>query len=162
MSTMYVDNVAPLNTAVDGVHIPGHVIQLAHSTTSGNPGSSSTSSFSDTGVSVNITPKYANSKILVIVHQVMAISHDAGHTRVDFRCIEADGTQIYRMDYHGQDGFENLTQRNFSGSGVFQCTNTNQLTFKTQAQRANTTEGNWIPLWYEGSIHTIQALEIAQ
>jgi len=140
----------------------GAVVQMTHSTTAGNASGANSSTFVDTGVSVSITPKYATSKILVIVHQVMAVGTDQGHTRVDFRCIESGGTEIYRMDYHGQDGSSNLTQRNFSGSGVFQCSSTNALTFKTQAQKATTTEGTWNPLWYVDSIHTIQALEIAQ
>jgi len=161
MSTLYVDTITE-KTSGNGVQIPGHVIQLAHSTTAGNTSSANSSSFADTGVSVSITPKYATSKILIIVHQVMAIQTDASHTRVDFRCIESGGTEIYRMDYHGQDGTENQTQRNFSGSGVFQCSSTSALTFKTQAQKANGTEGVWLPLWYTDSIHTIQALEIAQ
>jgi len=161
MSTLFVDTINE-KTSGNGVQIPGHVVQLAHSTTAGSTSSANSSSFADTGVSVSITPKYATSKILIIVHQVMAISTDAGHTRVDFRCIEAGGTEIYRMDYHGQDGTENLTQRNFAGSGVFQCSSTSALTFKTQAQKANGNEGAWYPLRYAESIHTIQALEIAQ
>ena len=148
----------------NGANLPaGSVVQLAHSTTAGGGGSSSASSFTDTGVSVSITPKYATSKILIIVHQVMVITYDGGHTRVDFRCIEAGGTEIYRMDFHGQDqNVGVLTGRNFSGSGVFQCSSTSALTFKTQAQKADGIEGIWYPLWYHDSIHTIQALEIAQ
>jgi len=142
----------------------GSVIQVKHANISGNSGSSTSGSFVDTGVSVNITPKFATSKILVIVHQVMALNPGNSHTRVDFRCIEAGGTEVYRMDYHGHDGVgTSLFQLNFSGSGVFSVSNTNQLTFKTQAQRANGTESDYfIPRWYTDSIHTIQALEIAQ
>ena len=143
---------------------PGHVIQMQNGSISGNSSSSTSGSFVDSGLSVNITPKFSNSKILVIVHQVMAINPGNSHSRVDFRCIEAGGTEVYRMDYHGHDGVgTSLFQLNFSGSGVFSVSNTNQLTFKTQAQRANGTESDYfIPLWYHESTHTIQALEIAQ
>ena len=143
---------------------PGHVIQMQHANINGSSGSTTSASFTDTGVSVNITPKFATSKILVIVHQVMAINPGNSHARVDFRCIEAAGSEIYRMDFHGHDGLgTSLFQLNFSGSGVFQCSSTNQLTFKTQAQKGNGTESDYlIPLWYNDSIHTIQALEIAQ
>jgi hypothetical protein len=70
------------------------------------------------------------------------------------------------LDYHGNDGNDvSNTQRNMSGSGVFQCSNTNQLTFKTQVQKAGpiaSEAGNIFFRWYSGSIHTIQALEVAQ
>ena len=45
---------------------------------------------------------------------------------------------------------------------VFTCSNTNQLTFKTQVQKANGTEGTIYYRWYSESIHTMQLLEIAQ
>ena len=93
----------------------------------------------------------------------MSVVNDGGHARFDFRCIESgSSTQIYRMDYHGSDGAVGNTQRNCSGSGVFTCSNTNQLTFKTQFQKANGTEGTIYPNWYIESIQTMQLLEIAQ
>ena len=163
MSTLFVDTINE-KTSGNGVAIPGHVVQMQNNSISGNSGTSTSGSFVDSGLSVNITPKFSNSKILVIVHQVMAINPGNSHARVDFRCIEAGGTEVYRMDYHGHDGLgTSLFQLNFSGSGVFSVSNTNQLTFKTQAQKANGTESDYfIPLWYTDSIHTIQALEIAQ
>ena len=167
MTTLYVDNIAPnLQSKISAPNLTlptGSVIQMQHANINGSSSTSNSGSFTDTGVSVNITPKFATSKILVIVHQVMAINPGNSHSRVDFRCIEAGGSEIYRMDYHGHDGLgTSLFHLNFSGSGVFQCSATNQLTFKTQAQKANSTESDYfIPLWYHQSIHTIQALEIA-
>ena len=110
--------------------------------------------------------KFATSKILVIVHHVISVANGANHGRVDFKCIESGGTEIYRMDYHGTDGTQNGNiQKNMSGSGVFQCSNTNQLTFKTQVQKANSTAGESGSIfirWYSESKMTITALEIAQ
>jgi len=161
-STLTVDNIVGA-TSSDTVHLPGHVVQLVNSSITGSSGSANSSSWLDTGNTLTITPKYSDSKILVIVHHVVSVQTDNGHTRIDFRCIEnGSSTEIYRMDFHGQDGTTNNTQRNMSGSGVFQCTNTNALTFKTQVQKASTTEGTWYPLWYSDSIHTMQALEVAQ
>lgn len=177
MSTLFVNN---LNTAsgttitvptgkqligtdTNSIKAPGMVIQMQNSTLAGGSTQSSPSSFTDTGLTCNITPKYSNSKILVLVHHVISVITANSNARVDFRCIESgSSTQIYRMDYHGQDGTISNTQRNMSGSGVFTCSNTNQLTFKTQVQKANGTEGTIYPIWYQESIHTMQLLEIAQ
>ena len=177
MSTLFVDN---LNTAsgttitvptgkqiigtdTNSIKAPGMVIQMQSNTLAGGSTQSSPSSFTDTGLSCNITPHYSNSKILVLVHHVISVVTASSHARVDFRCIESgSSTEIYRMDFHGQDGTIGNTQRNMSGSGVFTCSNTNQLTFKTQFQKANTTEGTIYPIWYTQSIHTMQLLEVAQ
>ena len=146
------------------LHAPGHVIQMQSNTAAGSGSSSTSASYIDTGLSVNITPKFSTSKILVIVHQVVAVDPGNSHTRVDFKCLEAGGTDIYSMFYIGEDGTAGQRiQKNMSGSGVFQCSSTNQLTFKTQIRKANGTESDkFFPLWYSSSIHTIQALEIAQ
>ena len=146
------------------IYAPGMVVQMQSNTAAGSGGTGSSSSYADTGLSVNITPKFSTSKILVIVHQIVAIDPGNSHTRVDFKCLEAGGTDIYSMFYHGTDGTaDQRIQKNMGGSGVFQCSNTNQLTFKTQIRKANTTESDkYFPLWYTNSIHTIQALEIAQ
>ena len=179
MSTLYTDNIRANNasqiTVPTGQKIvgadsgsivaPGHVIQMQRNTAAGSGGTATSSSYADTGLSVNITPKFSTSKILVIVHQIVAIDPGNSHTRVDFKCLEAGGTDIYSMFYHGVDGTTGgqRIQKNMGGSGVFQCSSTNQLTFKTQMRKANTTESlQYFPLWYTSSIHTIQALEIAQ
>ena len=177
MSTLFVNN---LNTAsgttitvptgkqligtdINSIKAPGMVIQMQNSTLAGGSAQSSPASFTDTGLTCNITPKYSNSKILVLVHYVISVVTANSHARVDFRCIESgSSTEVYRMDYHGQDGTSANTQRNMSGSGVFTCSNTNQLTFATQFQKANTTEGTIYYKWYSESIHTMQLLEIAQ
>jgi hypothetical protein len=50
------------------LHAPGHVIQTVyHETTSQVAGGSSTGSYFDCGMALNITPKFATSKILVNV-----------------------------------------------------------------------------------------------
>ena len=178
MSTLFVNN---LNTAsgttitvptskqiigtdTNSIKAPGMVIQMESSTLAGSSTQSSSASFADTGLTCNITPYYSNSKILVLVHHVISVLPSGNNARVDFRCIESgSSTEIYRMDYHGRDGATGgNTQRNMSGSGVFTCSNTNQLTFKTQVQKANVLEGTIYPNWYIQSIQTMQLLEIAQ
>ena len=72
MSTLYVDTIAE-KTAGNGVQIPGHVVQVQSSsklsTQTGVGAISSTSgAYISTDNEVSITPKFANSKIIVQVH----------------------------------------------------------------------------------------------
>ena len=67
MSTLYVDNLIE-KTSGAGVKIPGHVVQIAYrnpDTYQGFRYSSSSTSFSDTGLVIQITPKYSDSVILL-------------------------------------------------------------------------------------------------
>ena len=133
MSTLHVENLKGLSSggnankiiipsgqtldASNGFTAPaGHVIQMQNAGVAGNSNYTTSTSFIDTGLSVNITPKFATSKILVIVHTVISIANGANHARVDFRCLESGGTEVYRMDYHGTDGTQNGNiQKNMSG-----------------------------------------------
>tara|TARA_Y100001937_G_scaffold124395_1_gene189019 strand:- start:46 stop:585 length:540 start_codon:yes stop_codon:yes gene_type:complete len=153
-----------ISGAAGSIVAPGQVIQMQNTQVPGTNDTSTSASYIDTGLSVNITPKFSTSKIVVIVHQVVSIDPGNTHTRIDFKCIEAGGTDIYVMLYHGYDGVSGpRIQRNMSGSGVFQCSNTNQLTFKTQIRKANGSQSlQFFPLWLSSSVHSIQALEIAQ
>jgi hypothetical protein len=171
MSTLYVDTLEPnQNTAIDvaagKLKAVGSVVQIQESTMSGSAASVTASSFTDTGLSVNITPKFATSKILVFVNTVIGITRST-NARIDFRCLESNSsTEVIRHDYTGaQAGTISFIAPMLACSGVFQCSNTSQLTFKVQAQRANgaSTEAGLMYLkWYSGGFHTIQALEIAQ
>ena len=176
MSTLHVENLKGLSSGGNAnkiivpsgqtLHAPGHVIQMQHASFDGNANSTTGTSFVDTLVTLNITPKFATSKILVTVHQVVSINDGVNNTRCDFRCIESNSsTEIYRIDYFGSDGNVSNLQKNCSGSGVFQCSNTNQLTFKTQVQRANASNLEAALIyqnWFAGGKLTITALEIAQ
>jgi hypothetical protein len=62
-STLYVDNLIE-KTSGNGVHIPGHVIQVQQRVTTVNVNTTS-SSWSATDLFVQITPKFSSSKILV-------------------------------------------------------------------------------------------------
>ena len=176
MSTLHVENLKGPTSGANANKIivpsgqtltaPGHVIQMQHSTTTGDAVATTCSSFTDTGLSLNITPKFATSKILVLVNVVIGITRST-NARIDFRCIEnGSSTEVIRYDYTGiQGSAASLIPPQISGSGVFQCSNTSQLTFKTQAQRAQGTanEAGLLYLkWYSEGSHTIQALEIAQ
>lgn len=63
MSTLYVDTINE-KTSGNGIEIPGHVLQVVQSTITSTPSTTSTS-FTDTGLSVTITPKSSSSKVLI-------------------------------------------------------------------------------------------------
>tara|TARA_B100000902_G_scaffold384247_1_gene424159 strand:+ start:7233 stop:7715 length:483 start_codon:yes stop_codon:yes gene_type:complete len=67
MSTLSVNNIIEKTTGA-GVHIPGHVVQVVqHVFSPVTRAASGSTSFSATNISGAITPKYNNSKILVMV-----------------------------------------------------------------------------------------------
>ena len=81
MSTMYVNKVQELNVG-SGVQIPGHVIQVVEAKGSGIIYfGASTSSYTNL-ITLNITPKYNNS--LILVHYFQTLNTTTGHwgTRV--------------------------------------------------------------------------------
>ena len=66
MSTLFVDTINE-KTSGNGVQIPGHVIQVAEETYDVQTDVSSTS-YTDLGLSITITPKSASSKMYVITN----------------------------------------------------------------------------------------------
>ena len=63
MGTAHVDNIKE-HTSGHGVHIPGHIIQIQKSIVTGNVQATG-STYIDVGHSLSITPKFANSQILL-------------------------------------------------------------------------------------------------
>tara|TARA_Y200000002_G_C22584463_1_gene622368 strand:- start:527 stop:1063 length:537 start_codon:yes stop_codon:yes gene_type:complete len=178
MSTLHVENLKGLSSGGNAnkiivpsgqeLHASGHVIQMQTAQLQGGSGSSSSTSYVDTGLSVNITPKFATSKILVFTNQsVGATKHSTtSNARIDIKLFETgSGTIIADGRYLGTDY---QTSGNFSvyhnQHGVFQCSNTNQLTFKSQVRPAGGSESANAVFygWYTGTDHNITALEIAQ
>ena len=88
------------------LHAPGHVIQIQTAQLQGSSASSSSTSYIDTGLSVNITPKFATSKILVFTNQsVGATKHSStSNARIDLKLFETgSGTIIADGRYLGTD-----------------------------------------------------------
>ena len=168
MSILKVDTINE-KTSGNGVAIPGHVVQIQTAQMQGGSGQSTSTSYVDTGLSVSITPKFATSKILVFTNQsVGATKHStSSNARIDIKLFETgSGTIIADGRYLGTDY---QTSGNFSiyhnQHGVFQCSNTNQLTFKTQVRKANGVADATNAVfygWYTGTDHNIIAMEIAQ
>ena len=148
--------------------VPGHIIQMVNSTLAGGGDVSTTTTYTSTGNTINITPLKAGSKIMVHYTHVIRVTPGASHTRADLRLIESTtGTVIVDERYVGEESRDGGADpiQNYSGTGVFTTTNTNQLTFVLQFRKANASTaeaGNIYYKWYTGSVHTMQALEVAQ
>ena len=80
MSILKVDTINE-KTSGNGVAIPGHVIQVVSSEKTDTSSTSTTvPTFTDTGLSCTITPKFNNSKILVQVNIGLGISQSVFNT----------------------------------------------------------------------------------
>ena len=66
-STLTVDNIVGASTA-STVHAPGHVIQVQSVASSAQLTLSTTNTWVATGIQLNITPKFSNSKIYIVAN----------------------------------------------------------------------------------------------
>ena len=100
-STLTVDNIVGA-TSASTIHIPGHVIQVLQATFATETASTS-STFSNTGLSLSITPKSNTSKIMVMFSLGSSgVNNTAAEARGYFRLMR-DSTQIYIMDVRAYD-----------------------------------------------------------
>ena len=185
MSTLHVENLKGLSSggnankiivpsgqtldASNGFIAPaGHVIQMQTAQLAGNGNQSTSTSYVDTGLTVNITPKFATSKIIVFINQQIGKTRSStGVARIDTKLIESNSNTILAQSRF--EGTDNLASGNLSSytsqHGVFQCSNTNQLTFTTQARPASGSSSSAAAVfhsWYTDAVHNITAMEIAQ
>jgi len=179
MSTLHVENLKGLSSGGNAnkiivpsgqeLHASGHVVQIQTAQMQGGSGTTTSTTYVDTGLSISITPKFATSKILVFTNQSVGGTRNttSSNARIDLKLFETgSGTIIADGRYLGTDY---QTSGNFSvyhnQHGVFQCSNTNQLTFKSQVRKANGDVNATSTIfygWYQGTDHNITALEIAQ
>jgi len=121
------------------LHAPGHVVQVVQSVKT-NQSSSTSSSWSDTGLSASITPTSSSSKILVLVD--VMFSHEPGYSGSNLRLLR-DATTIY---YGTGTGVANFAGSYYNAVGsdwvsLRTCANyldspasTSSLTYKVQFQ----------------------------
>ena len=160
-STLYVDNLIE-KTSGNGVHIPGHVIQVVHNISTGQV-STGSSSYANTGLTATITPKHSDSKVLVIVGQPMSFSIATTSAREGYWNICRGTTQLIE----GGSSFD-LTENN-----TFQITafgnnltyldspaTTAATTYKTQMRVSAGTSDIYVG--YGNTSGTMILMEIAQ
>ena len=103
MSKIYVDEIAGIASA-DTVAIPGHVIQVVQGTRSGSSISTTSTSLSDTGLSVSITPTAASSKIVVMATLTGGSTTEPGNDAQAFFQLVRDTTDLIQVrcgDHNG-------------------------------------------------------------
>ena len=118
MSTMYVNKVQELNVG-SGVQIPGHVIQVVDTSSAAGGVQVFNTTFTDTGLSLSITPKFATSKILVTCTQEVQAWNTSSYATARWRIVRniAGGafTAIYQ-DASSSNG--NIFYYDYGGSGI--------------------------------------------
>jgi hypothetical protein len=72
MSNLNVDSITEKTTG-NGVHIPGHVVQVVHRVGGDRVTTTTTNTWTAPNLDLSITPKFANSKILLLGQQPMRI-----------------------------------------------------------------------------------------
>tara|TARA_B100001769_G_C22037665_1_gene557623 strand:- start:377 stop:910 length:534 start_codon:yes stop_codon:yes gene_type:complete len=111
MSTLNVDNISEY-TSGNGVEIPGHILQVKTQFFDTQTSISSTTSFTDTGLTLAITPSATSSKILCCFY-VTASAQDNSY--VAFKMFR-DSTEIGSSTQTGT-GLECFTGSTFDDTG---------------------------------------------
>lgn len=113
----------------------GSVIQVVTDTT-GNTGTTTSTSYIDDGLEVTITPSSASNRIVVIVHSGCSVAGGYAY----FRIRETTTNTTVAEAPHGN--FSNGSPQQLEGVhlvGVFQLSNTSAKTFKLQGANSGGT-----------------------
>ena len=151
-------------TASGTVQMPaGHVIQLVTNTYSTETVISS-STYTDTGLTCQITPKFSSSKIFILVSQHMMLAHPTADTGAGWK-IFRDSTEVkasavnyavYAYTSHASEinirGWQNWNYLDSPSS-------TSQLTYKTQISKYG---GGNLEIQDSNNPSTLTLMEIAQ
>ena len=161
MSRMFVDNIVE-KTSANGVHIPGHVLQVQYNSV-GNTGFSTTSStdVAVTGFNVNITPKFSNSLIVFSTEIHGRPSADA-NAYIRFSIVDSlnNNTQWNSGTFAASEGYlqTGWITTPINHTNVAGTTNAMRLQLMVRV----TGGGTYDISWSGGDIRTVQAMEIAQ
>tara|TARA_B100000497_G_scaffold123305_1_gene155728 strand:+ start:511 stop:1044 length:534 start_codon:yes stop_codon:yes gene_type:complete len=148
-----------------GVHSPGSVIQTIQQPYTTASGISSTS-YIATGLSQVITPKFATSKILVLVN-LSAETYQAGNLSPKFYLQILRGTT--EIAYRRSDSYAGVANNNYYSFSVHGTMNyldspstTNAVTYSVNGKLSSTTNSATLRLHDSSSMSTITLMEIAQ
>ena len=146
----------------------GHIIHVQEATLAGGAGTTSATTFYDTGLEITIPSATValGSKIFLSFSHGIGIQPGTSHTRVDAHLNRTAPTsaEIVAQRYLGENGTSH-TQLNFvfSGSGIDTSLGSGDHVYKVQLRKANASHsecGNINYNWYTGSLQTIQAMVI--
>lgn len=144
--------------AIEKSDLPaGSVLQVVQ--TSSQPNTATTSSsWSDTGLSVTITPTSASSKILVLVTHVMQV--DGGNSYAGFQLLRNSSAVCDFMDSSLGFNFSSPAYQIFTGVNYIDSpATTSATTYKTQFRK--TGGSGTIYLGLNSPVHSITAMEIS-
>ena len=154
-------------TADDIASLPsGSVLQVVTSNTDTEVTTTSTT-FSDTGLSATITPSSTSSKILILTRQSTWIERSGGESAQGWVNLLRDSTQINQTFITAECGLNNESDRAVTNV-VSECyldspNTTSAVTYKTQQKTAFTTASPQIATQKGGTLYfsTITLMEIA-
>lgn len=164
MSILKVDTINE-KTSGNGVHIPGHVIQAvsdAH-TSSSRLLSTTSTTYTATGLNVSITPKFSTSKIMIVISSA-ANNNDITNGDQAYYTLYRDSTNLGHSNY----GFGSI--RGTSGTAVRGSLHisymdspatTSAVSYELYAKTSNSRTNIEIA-GSSGTRHSIIAMEIAQ
>jgi len=151
-STLYVDNLVE-KTSGNGVHIPGHVIQVVNMSTVTSINSTS-ASLTGTSLLLNITPKFATSKILVNINAHMSGSG----TSQGFMQVLRDGSVLVTDD----EIFFSRVGDVYTMNGVQKLDSPNTTSTIQYRLWIRKSSGSYIALNQDGGGSDMTLMEIAQ
>ena len=145
------------------VNMPGSVIQLVTNTYSTETVISS-STYTDTGLTCQITPKFSSSKIFILVSQHMMISHpttDSGGGWKIFRdTTEVKASAVNYAMYAYTSHASEINIRGWQNWNYLDSpSSTSQLTYKTQISKYG---GGNLEIQDANNPSTLTLMEIAQ
>ena len=132
----------------------GAVLQVVRN--SGNPatGSTTSTSYIDTGLSASITPTASGNKILVFLTTHLSIQKGTSHTRIDAQLyVDVGGTEtnLVTSGYLGLDGTAvGRIQQRYNAFEIHTTSSTSSHTFKFRIRKANGTANETGSISYNG------------
>ena len=138
----------------------GKVLQLQSAELAGSTDTTTSTSYIDTGLNISITPTASTSKIIVIANTIAYVVASAT-AQFSARLID-DGSSTVLCEWVNI-GIPTPTTnvQQVSLVGVFSCSDTSALTFKTQMHKRSNSQTLYYLGQQAGAKNTIIAMEIA-
>ena len=166
-STLFVDKVVE-KTSGNGVHIPGHVVQMQDGRTITYT-THSTTSYTNSNLSVTITPKYANSKLFFwVAGSYWWNATNAGGNYMMGRIIDSrtgntilpQGGSYQSLWFQGAIGQNDTYDKMITGNTSIDNDNTTSRTYTVQIRIYTAT--NNVRVFEHTADNIIRVMEIAQ
>ena len=139
MSELRTNRIVPKNGLVSGANSAGGIIQIQQGTLTAPASTSTSGSFTDTGLTCAITPTRSDSKVFCMV-SLGSISQPAG-TSVGFRLVRGStviGAQFFGAYYAGTGGSDLNNYGNVSIHCLDSPATTSSTTYKIQINSDST------------------------